>query len=522
MRASGLGHVGSYPMHLHLHRLPTSSGPSYSRSLLSAFLLGAWGHILETAPVHSVIAFSFVDVTNQLTSRQQALPHADPHMRMHARHCLIQLRVQQPAREPGQEQPRKDEAQLSIAVKDGPGHMSQRGTAEAAPGHTKLHCLQSCWLLHCIYSKRPAPAAAPKHSLLFIVAAAGTGQCDTYLGSSHQRCRRCDCMQGSNQQRYSRACRLPFAGSVGLHLAEQTVQSSTWAMFWISAAATSAEGTATACKARGSSAVGTGPVRTQVPLLPSSQIICQAALPVRRCLQLRLAQPACCVKQAPLLESARAASSKTHVTRHRPCTWLAWSSCVQQPRVLSLGDSILGREVAADEPPQKFKIVSERRLHTREPIPRAAMLAQPLHNAEVAMSGSCTAGSWNPFTAILPRMCLNPSHSRSGGHTAALPGTAVLVGILQHCQVASSSCSCTDSLIPVTALLPCPLQHCQVGPSCRSRARAWVPGTAVLARPFQYRAAAAQNLIKWVSLRLQELQIPSIGSFEAPAVAHMK
>ena len=46
------------------------------------------------------------------------------------RHCLIQLRVQQPAREPGQEQPRKDEAQLSIAVKDGPGHMSQRGTAE--------------------------------------------------------------------------------------------------------------------------------------------------------------------------------------------------------------------------------------------------------------------------------------------------------------------------------------------------------------------------------------------------------
>ena len=81
----------------------------------------------------------------------------------------------------------------------------------------------------------------------------------------------------------------------------------------------------------------------QVPLLPSSQIICQAALPVRRCLQLRLAQPACCVKQAPLLESARAASSKTHVTRHRPCTWLAWSSCVQQPRVLSLGDSILGR-----------------------------------------------------------------------------------------------------------------------------------------------------------------------------------
>ena len=81
----------------------------------------------------------------------------------------------------------------------------------------------------------------------------------------------------------------------------------------------------------------------QVPLLPASQIICQAALPVRRCLQLRLAQPACCVKQAPLLESARAASSKTHVTRHRPCTWLAWSSCVQQPRVLSLGDSVLGR-----------------------------------------------------------------------------------------------------------------------------------------------------------------------------------
>ena len=80
------------------------------------------------------------------------------------------------------------------------------------------------------------------------------------------------------------------------------------------------------------------------------------------------------------------------------------------------GGTTTGREVAADEPPQKFKIVSERRLHTREPIPRAAMLAQPLHNAEVAMSGSCTAGSWNPFTAIL-------------------------VGKEQHSQVATSGCS---------------------------------------------------------------------------------
>ena len=30
---------------------------------------------------------------------------------------------------------------------------------------TKVHCLQSCWLLPCIHVERPVSAAAPKHSI---------------------------------------------------------------------------------------------------------------------------------------------------------------------------------------------------------------------------------------------------------------------------------------------------------------------------------------------------------------------
>ena len=30
---------------------------------------------------------------------------------------------------------------------------------------TKVHCLQSCWLLACIHVERPVSTAAPKHSI---------------------------------------------------------------------------------------------------------------------------------------------------------------------------------------------------------------------------------------------------------------------------------------------------------------------------------------------------------------------
>ena len=52
---------------------------------------------------------------------------------------------------------------------------------------------------------------------------------------------------------------------------------------------------------------------------------------------------------------------------------------------------------------------------SRVAIPLAFMLAQPLQNAEVATLSRCTADRWTPLTAIL-------------------------MGNLQHCQVAYSGC----------------------------------------------------------------------------------
>ena len=69
-------------------------------------------------------------------------------------------------------------------------------------------------------------------------------------------------------------------------------------------------------------------------------------------------------------------------------------------------------------PFQDFKMAVDDCLEDWQAIPWAVMLAQPLQNAEIAILSSCTADSWTPFTAVL-------------------------VGILRNCQVASSSGSLT-------------------------------------------------------------------------------
>ena len=80
-----------------------------------------------------------------------------------------------------------------------------------------------------------------------------------------------------------------------------------------------------------------------------------------------------------------------------------------QPKALLAGPL----QAVLTSPPQNCKIVIDSCLGTCAAVPRAAVLAQLLQNAEVAALGSCTADFW-------------------------APGTAILVGKLQHCQVASS------------------------------------------------------------------------------------
>ncbi len=144
-------------------------------------------------------------------------------------------------------------------------------------------------------------------------------------------------------------------------------------------------------------------------------------------------------------------------------------------------------------PLQNFKVFIEHRLNNRPAIPRAAMLAQPFLRL--------------PWRA------------------AALqtPFTAILVGILQHCQVAPFGCSLACVRNPITAVLAGKLQHCQVTVACSSFTGVLIPMTVLLLCPLQhfhmaFSGCAKADLLKqelrnFLSLRLQELQIPSFGSF---------
>ena len=96
-----------------------------------------------------------------------------------------------------------------------------------------------------------------------------------------------------------------------------------------------------------------------------------------------------------------------------------------------------GRLLMTSPLDNNIKVVIDSAHECCRAIPWAAMLAQPLQNAELVMCSSCTAHSWDPIYShsggriaalpgalllLQPCTCLRSRHSRSDGRTAALPG----------------------------------------------------------------------------------------------------
>ena len=114
----------------------------------------------------------------------------------------------------------------------------------------------------------------------------------------------------------------------------------------------------------------------------------------------------------------------------------AWLAPTAEQTALLTRPQRAGR-LLLTSPTQKFQMVAESCLDTCAASPRSAMSTQPLQDCLVeqlhcrplaprhSRSGGHTAALPGGPLRLRPRTCLSARHSRSGEHTAALPGGPV-------------------------------------------------------------------------------------------------